>query len=64
LARPPLHSFFELALAFESDLLDDYAAGELTASEAPVVRGWLVSSAEVRARFRLVKDTLLFARRG
>jgi hypothetical protein len=31
--------FFELALALESDLLADYAAGELTASEAAVVRG-------------------------
>ena len=55
---------FELALAVKGDLLADYAVGELSASEAAVVRGWLVSSAEVRARFRLVKDTLLFARRG
>ena len=48
--------FFELALALESDLLADYAASELSASEAAVVRGWLVSSAEVRARLAVIRE--------
>lgn len=37
-----------------SSLLGDYAAGELTAPEAAVVRGWLAASAAVRERLAVI----------
>ena len=48
-------AFFEAACAMEGDLLADYAAGELSQTEAAVVRGWLTASAEARERLSLVR---------
>jgi anti-sigma factor RsiW len=46
---------FEAVSALEHDLLADYAAGELTAAEAAVVKRWLAASQDVRDRLALIK---------
>ena len=42
--------------AVVSGLLADYAAGQLSAAEAAVVRGWLASSPTVRARLAVIRE--------